>query len=76
MGDGTHLAAAAIDVQRNRSTVGGLSRGMFAVEAGRAYEVAWRAPKVRKKGAYRFCVTLTGLSGKTSAPSCAAISLR
>jgi subtilisin family serine protease len=74
--EATYVVAAAIDVQRNRSRVVGLSRGLFGVEAGRAYELAWRAPSARKKGVYRFCVTLTGLSGKTSAPRCAPISLR
>ena len=31
--EATYVVAAAIDVQRNRSTVVGLSRGLFGVEA-------------------------------------------
>ena len=75
VGEGTHEVAAAVDVQRNGSTVVRLARGLFGVESGPAYGVAWRAPR-RAKAAYRFCVTLTRLSGKASAPSCAPISLR
>ena len=76
VGEHTHEVAAAIDVQRNGSTVVSLARGLFGVEPGKAYGLAWRAPKVRTKCVYRFCVTLTGLSGTASAPSCAPISLR
>ena len=76
VGKETHEVAAAIDVQRNGSTVVSLARGLFGVESRTAYGLAWRAPSVRKKGAYRFCVTLTRLSGTASAPSCAPISLR
>ena len=68
---------------RRRSTCKGTARPSSASPAacsasspGQAYGLAWRAPRVRKKGVYRFCVTLTGLSGKASAPSCAPISLR
>ena len=71
-----HQVAAAIAVQRNRSTVVSLARGLFGVESGKAYGLAWRTPRVPKKGVYRFCVTLTGLYGSASAPSCAPISLR
>ncbi len=35
----------------------------LAVEPGQAYGLAWRAPQAPTKGAYRFCVTLTGLFG-------------
>lgn len=76
VGEATHEVAAAIDVQRNRSTVVGLARGLFRVESGKTYGLAWRAPKLHTKGVYRFCVTLTGRSGKASARSCAPISLR
>jgi subtilisin family serine protease len=76
LGGDTHAIAAAIRVQRNGSPVVSLAHGLFRVESGRAYGLTWRVPKLRTKGVYRFCVTLTGLSGKASAPSCAPISLR
>jgi subtilisin family serine protease len=76
VGQEIHEVAAAIDVQRNGSTVVSLTRGLFGVEPGQAYGLAWRAPKVRTKGLYRFCATLTSLSGKASERSCAPISLK
>jgi subtilisin family serine protease len=72
----SHVAAAAIDVRRNGSTVAKLARGLLGVESGRAYGLTWLAPKARRNGAYGFCVTLIGLSGEASASRCAPISLR
>ena len=70
------LVTASIVVERNGATIARLSRKVFKSESGRLYNVGWRAPKVKTKGAYRLCVTLLDGAGRKSKPSCASIRLR
>ena len=68
--------AASITVQRDRATVAHLAGNFSDIETGRVYSLSWRTPPARKKGSFRFCVTIADHAHSRSAPSCARIKLR
>jgi hypothetical protein len=72
----TYEVAPAIDVRRNGKVFRHLASRLFRVEPGEAYGLVWRVPRSPQTGAYSFCVTVTNRLAKTSAPTCAKITLR
>jgi subtilisin family serine protease len=72
------IVATAVVVDRNGHAIARMHQNPSVVDVGRAYSVAWHAPRAAARGSLRFCVTLrnrTPGAPKRRFTSCARIRL-